>query len=900
MADLEKISTIDVYRNESLVSSPVSTISVTAGGLGPQGMQGPVGDPGTKIYSGTTAPGNGIGSNGDFYLNTTTGDMYGPKASGSWGSPVLSVKGTNGSNGSNGTDGKTVRTGSGVPSSGLGDDGDFYINTANYTIYGPKTSGAWGSSSSLVGPAGATGSAGSTGATGAAGNNGWSPILAIVTDGARRVHQVIDWTGGQGTKPTTGQYVSDTGLTSTLASATDIRGAAGATGATGSAGATGSTGAAGAAGEKGWSPILAIVADGVRFVQQVTDWVGGAGTKPTAGQYVGSSGFVTPIASAVDIRGPQGAAGATGATGATGPAGTPSTATMVGTIGTALVAGNAGVSIVYDNVGNTITITNTGTGQTTYTVDLTGADATGVSACDSVVSTACATVASFVSNTTGANAATVTLRFPPGKFRFTTDTAFNNLCKAPTSQYRGVVIEGPGIQGKRATMLSFESTATLSGDQTKNNLFTLFAQRQLTIRNLGFKSTNPALSLFYMWCSAVNDQVYTQFGSNGSNTGNNSYRFENIYLEGTWLRIWGADGDTKANQNSEIKFTGFTTSNSLSIADCIFRFGFPLYSAVFIATNSSAPTSGTWTATVDGQTTASLAYNVSAAALQTALQGLSSVGSGNATVTGSSSAGYVVKFSGAVLGIDTTLVSVASSVSPVSFKVFRYTPQMSQFLNYHFVDNEFEYGNGHFMILNSGGFVSFDGYHSMINGMSSAGYGNTWFIMENISGRADDMAHLAIRDARFEFRSANCKLIDTYWGDVNKYILMQNIGIATNVLSQSVRDAIEVMAFRSGSTAQAHVLVELADIPGYVTVQNTGSVGTAGGTLKFSKVRFKSQTTPALTLYVDQTALAAGTSVIRALGGARVRFEDSTGSAGSRITATTLGLTAAADGVYVV
>ena len=35
--------------------------------------------------------------------------------------------------------------------------GDFYINTENNRIYGPKTSSGWGSSTSLVGPAGVTG-----------------------------------------------------------------------------------------------------------------------------------------------------------------------------------------------------------------------------------------------------------------------------------------------------------------------------------------------------------------------------------------------------------------------------------------------------------------------------------------------------------------------------------------------------------------------------------------------------------------------------------------------------------------------------------------------------------------------------------------------------------------------
>lgn len=66
---------------------------------------------------------------------------------------------------------------------------------------------------------------------GPSGNNGWSPLLALVVDGERRVLQVTDWTGGTaGTKPATGQYVTATGLSATLANAIDVRGATGATG----------------------------------------------------------------------------------------------------------------------------------------------------------------------------------------------------------------------------------------------------------------------------------------------------------------------------------------------------------------------------------------------------------------------------------------------------------------------------------------------------------------------------------------------------------------------------------------------------------------------------------------------------------------------------------------------
>jgi hypothetical protein len=56
----------------------------------------------------------------------------------------------------------------------------------------------------------------------------------------------------------------------------------------------------------GWSPILAVVADGARRVLQVTGWSGGSGTAPATGLYVGATGYVSNIADAVDIRGDSG------------------------------------------------------------------------------------------------------------------------------------------------------------------------------------------------------------------------------------------------------------------------------------------------------------------------------------------------------------------------------------------------------------------------------------------------------------------------------------------------------------------------------------------------------------------------------------------------------------------
>jgi RHS repeat-associated protein len=62
------------------------------------------------------------------------------------------------------------------------------------------------------------------------------------------------------------------------------------------------------------------------------------------------------------------------------------------------------------------------------------------------------------------------------------------------------------------------------------------------------------------------------------------------------------------------------------------------------------PTGGTFTLTFNGQTTSALAYNASAATVQSALQALSSIGGGNALVASGTSGGWVVRFAGSLAG----------------------------------------------------------------------------------------------------------------------------------------------------------------------------------------------------------------------------------------------------------
>jgi hypothetical protein len=111
---------------------------------------------GALLY-GAGMPGSATGKNSDSYINTLTGIFY-QKSSGAW-SQVFSMatgpqgpQGVAGTNGTNGSNGNTILFGSGDPSnSATGVNGNFYINTTHYTIFGPKTSGNWGSGISLLG-----------------------------------------------------------------------------------------------------------------------------------------------------------------------------------------------------------------------------------------------------------------------------------------------------------------------------------------------------------------------------------------------------------------------------------------------------------------------------------------------------------------------------------------------------------------------------------------------------------------------------------------------------------------------------------------------------------------------------------------------------------------------------
>ena len=200
----------------------------------------------------------------------------------------------------------TILSGAGTPSKSLGINGDFYIDTKNLNLYGPKTKGVWKVTTSLranevpvvsnivgetgamgqTGPKGEKGATGATGATGPKGDTGPQGTQGL--QGVQGVQGVKGENGAPGVQGATGAK-GETG-------AQGVQGATGLTGATGSQGAPGAKGDTGATGLTG--------AQGIQGVQGAKGDTGSQGPQGATGS-----------------TGAQGVQGAKGDTGSTGEAG---------------------------------------------------------------------------------------------------------------------------------------------------------------------------------------------------------------------------------------------------------------------------------------------------------------------------------------------------------------------------------------------------------------------------------------------------------------------------------------------------------------------------------------------------------------------------------------------------
>jgi hypothetical protein len=125
-----QINTGDVYKKTGNTWNLIGNIK---GPPGQPGQQGPAGQPGTnpEILFGTEDPDNGIGNNGDLYINTNTGQLF-SKTGNTWVFKV-SLKGERGTQ---------IYSGNTPPNQFMGLNGDYYINTTNGNLF-RKQEGDW-------------------------------------------------------------------------------------------------------------------------------------------------------------------------------------------------------------------------------------------------------------------------------------------------------------------------------------------------------------------------------------------------------------------------------------------------------------------------------------------------------------------------------------------------------------------------------------------------------------------------------------------------------------------------------------------------------------------------------------------------------------------------------------
>ena len=137
------------------------------------------------ILSGEGVPAKSLGINGDFYIDSKSMNMYGPKKNNSWPIPI-SMRGPSGPAGPSGVDGKngTSATSGAGATGAVGPQGPAGPQGATGPA-GPAgatgPAGASGSGSGSTGPAGPAGATGATGAQGPKGDTGTTASIQSVT-----------------------------------------------------------------------------------------------------------------------------------------------------------------------------------------------------------------------------------------------------------------------------------------------------------------------------------------------------------------------------------------------------------------------------------------------------------------------------------------------------------------------------------------------------------------------------------------------------------------------------------------------------------------------------------------------------------------------------------------------
>ncbi|MFA8437662.1 immunoglobulin-like domain-containing protein [Pueribacillus sp. YX66] len=149
-------NTIGTYTVTYMVSDSVGNVSTVERTVN-------VVEPFGSWYTGEGPPNDSLGTNGDSYLDITTGDVY-KRGPNTW-TKVSNLKGDDGKQGS------AILTGSGAPSADAGNVGDLYLDTNTGDVY-EKTADGWKKIANLQGPAGPQGPKGPKDSDGSSGGSG--------------------------------------------------------------------------------------------------------------------------------------------------------------------------------------------------------------------------------------------------------------------------------------------------------------------------------------------------------------------------------------------------------------------------------------------------------------------------------------------------------------------------------------------------------------------------------------------------------------------------------------------------------------------------------------------------------------------------------------------------------
>ena len=143
------------------------------------------------VLNGKGAPSNALGINGDFYIDTRSLLISGPKKGGKW-PAARSLQGSNGTNGTDGRNGNDAKS----------------VSTAS-TVAGPAGSQGERGEKGVDGVAGSSGAAGAAGVAGATGANGPAGATGPAGSGSTGAQGPSDSNGTNGTNGSAG----GTGLT---------------------------------------------------------------------------------------------------------------------------------------------------------------------------------------------------------------------------------------------------------------------------------------------------------------------------------------------------------------------------------------------------------------------------------------------------------------------------------------------------------------------------------------------------------------------------------------------------------------------------------------------------------------------------------------------------------------